>query len=120
MPAERPNTCVAEMRCDRRVLASLAVYYKKKPRQPRSTSELLRAIIYDYHQLLLDHEMVVEIETTAEAVEIMDELQFTGLNRMGRGSKTLSEQISKEAIEAVNKASKVFEKFMETEDESPD
>ena len=120
MPQDKPNTAVAEVRCDRRILAALGVYYKTQSNAPKSTSELLRAIIYDYYQLLLDHELLEEITSTALAVEVMNELNFVGLNRMGRGSSTLSKQISKEAITAVNKASEVFSKLQELDNGQPE
>lgn len=115
MSKDRPNTAVAEVRCDRRVLASIAVYYTKQGQKPNSTSDLLRAIIYNYYDLLLKHEIVTEINSTTEATEIMNELKFENLNRSGRGLQALSKQISKESIAEIDETSAFMAKLNEIE-----
>ena len=119
MPSDRPNTTVAEVRCDRRVLASIAIYYSKNANRPKSTSDLLRLIIYDYHDLLVKHEIIKEITSTTEAVEILNGLKFHNLNRSGRGIKVLAKQISKESLANLDDMSEFISKLDEIEtDES--
>lgn len=109
MPPKRPNTAVAEVRCDRRVLASFAVYYSEKEEKPKSTSDLLRFIIYDFYDILLKHKLIKEILSTAESLEILTELKFENLNRSNRGLVTLSKQISKESILSIDSEIAQFE-----------
>jgi hypothetical protein len=97
MLLERANDCLAQTRCDRRSLATLAKSLHEKGEFVSSTSKLLRLIIED---LRLRHiaEGAVDIMSYDDADNILKALGMRGLNSGDRQMGVYLRQLGKEDL----------------------
>ena len=92
------NTAVFEVRCDVRVLAGLAAFYSRKGVDVRSKSELGRNALEDFLTTLVENELASEVESSSDALSLLESLGYGSVNRSGRGRRALLESLKVEGL----------------------
>ena len=92
------NTAVFEVRCDVRVLAGLALFYRKRGVDIRSKSELGRNALEDFLTILVENELASEVENSSDALSLLESLGYGSVNRSGRGRRALLESLKVEGL----------------------
>ena len=105
------KTSVLETRLDLRIVAALARYYMEQHgRDIRKKSELLRTIINDYHDYLHERAGLLPVSSTAQAMEILENLGLSYNSKGNRNTQTLAKIL---AMEDKNRESPGFDSMVE-------
>jgi hypothetical protein len=91
-------TAVLEARVRHTDLATLVLWAKKYDAVPRSKSELVRLAIELLVDKVLEIEPELRIESTEQAMEILEEEGFVNLNRNSRGRRALTAKLRDESM----------------------
>jgi len=95
---KRVTDTVIQARCDRRTLATLATYFIKERGYVSSISNLVNSSMELLKDILVGKDVVEDVLSTEDAINMMRQVSDTGLNPGGRNRKTLINQLEKEDI----------------------
>jgi hypothetical protein len=96
--ARNDATAALEARVNHTTLASLVLWANKNGYVPRTKSELIRIGLELLVEQLITTDENLRIESTEEAMEILESFGFAGLNRQGRGKRALQSALGKESL----------------------
>ncbi len=97
---DKVKDSVISVRLDRRSLATLAMFFEKTGDYPTNASTLVRMIVEELKEILIDHSLIEDVISTDDATNILRRFGITKLNPGRRGSKTYQKQLELQSLEA--------------------
>ncbi len=94
--SKRTNSAVLSVRCDRRTLATLALYYHDAGVPIRSFSHLVSETLEAMRQIVVNSGKVGDVLSTEDADSVLEDIGKASLNPGGRQQRTYIEQLELE------------------------
>uniref|UniRef100_A0A6H1ZIC3 Uncharacterized protein n=1 Tax=viral metagenome TaxID=1070528 RepID=A0A6H1ZIC3_9ZZZZ len=104
-PMERQNDAIIQSSCDRRTLATIAIWLRKNGEPVGSASSVVRLGIERLREIIITHFGAEDIETSDDATDI---LKFVGAGKINPAGRNVATYVKKMELEnAVFEGSKI-------------
>ena len=104
-PMERQNDAIIQSSCDRRTLATIAIWLRKNGEPVGSASAVVRLGVERLREIIITHFGAEDIETTDDATDI---LKFVGAGKVNPAGRNVATYVKKMELEnAVYEGSRI-------------
>ena len=93
----RVSDAVVQSRSDRRTIAQLAMFFSEQGDPPGSIANLVRMALEELREILEEHKLCPEIESSEDATHILMKHGLEQINPSGRGSENYFKRLSLES-----------------------